>query len=574
LDVVTKELLKTASVHGDGIQSILDNQIDQLSKEIAGGIGFSPAKIESIPSQIAAVTTSSMDAYNFFLRGRAECEKLNHASAERFLKKAVALDSNFAMAYFYLAKNYDLSLEPTNSIETIKKAKVLLSHAPEKERLAINVIYALIIEKNLTKNLYFLEELVKKYPQEKRFHDELGKAFHLRDRIHEAKEEFEKAIKLDPGFASPVNGLAYIYALQGFYEKAIETLQKYASLSPGDANSYDSMGEIYLRMGKIDESINKFREALIAEPSFFFSYRGLAYVYALKEDYEECFKCIDSLLIVAPSIAWKANTRAWKSLYLNLAGREKESLQEVEMIKNLTDQIPNSLAFKVPYLWVKAWNAKDLQEKKLAEKEFTIYYENYSKYGNPQTPIFNKSIMNFNLAYIYLYQGFIDSVRTRFEEVILNLNSVELYKSTLTMLCVLLEAEILLAEGKPDDAIKIYRSKPAIDIYMAPGRSFPFYNIPYLRDVVPRAFEKKGEPDSAITEYEKLLQIDPNTKDRRLINPVYHYRIAKLYEQTGKAEQALIEYKKFLELWKYADKDQPMLMDAKKRYAKLGGRTL
>ena len=574
LDVVTKELLKTASVHGDGIQSILDNQIDQLSKEIASGIGLSQAKIESIPSQIAGVTTPSMDAYNFFLRGREEFEKLQYANAERFLKKAVALDSNFAMAYLYLSKNYDETLEPTNSIETIKKAKVLSSHAPEKERLDIYVSYSLIIEKNPVKSLSFLEELVKKYPQEKRFHDELGQAFHLRDRIPEARKELEKAIKLDPNFASATNTLAYIYALQGLYVKAIETLQKYASLSPGDANPYDSMGEIYLRMGKLDESINKYRVALKADPSFFLSYFGLAYVYALKEDYEECFKCIDSLLICAPSIAWKANTRAWKSLYLNLVGREKESLQEVELIKNLAYQIPNSSVFKAPYLWVKAWNATDLQDGKLAKKEFAIYYENYSKYSSPRTPIFNKSIMNFNLAFVYLYQGLIDSARSRFEAVILNLNSAELYKSTLTMLCGLLEAEILLAEGKPDDAVKIYRSKPAIDIYMAVDRSLPFYNIPYLRDVVPRAFEKKGEPDSAITEYEKLLRIDPNTKDRRLINPVYHYRIAKLYEQTGKVEQALIEYKKFLKLWKYADKDQPMLMDAKKRYAKLGGRTL
>ena len=564
IDVDTKELLKSASARGEGVQSILNTQIDQLSKEIAIGVGLSKKKIELVSPQIAEVTTSSMDAYNFFLRGREEFEKLQYVNAERFLKKAVALDSNFAMAYLYLSKNYDESLELANSIETIKKAKFLSLHAPEKERLDIYVSYASIIEKNPTKSLSFLEELVKKYPQEKRFHDELGQAFHLRNRIPEAQEELEKAIQLDPNFASPTNALAYIYALQGLYVKAIETLQKYASLSPGDANPYDSMGEIYLRMGKLDESINKYREALKAEPSFFISYNSLAYVYALKEDYEECFKCIDSFLIAAPSIAWKANARAWKSLYLNLVGREKESLQEVELIKNLAYQIPNSSAFKVPYLWVKAWNAKDLQDRKLAKKEFTIYYKNYSKYGSPRTPIFNKSIMNFNLAYVYLYQGLIDSARSRFEEVILKLNSVELYKSTLTMLSGLLEAEILLAEGNPDDAIKIYRSKPAIDIYMVVDRSLPFYNIPYLRDVVPRAFEKKGEPDSAAAEYEKLLRIDSTTKDRRLINPIYHYRLAKLYQQTGKLDKAKAEFTRFLQLWKDADKDQPELIDAKK----------
>ncbi|MEJ2277335.1 MAG: tetratricopeptide repeat protein, partial [Candidatus Lokiarchaeota archaeon] len=414
----------------------------------------------------------------------------------------------------------------------------------------------------------------KKYPQEKRFHEELGEVYQSRNRIPEAQKEFEKAIQLDPGFASPVNGLAYIYALQGLYDKAIETLQKYASLSPGDANPYDSMGEIYLQMGKIDESINKYREALKAEPSFFQTYNSLAYVYALKEDYKDCFRCIDSLLNAAPSIAFVANTRAWKSVYLNLLGRSRESLHEIEMIKNLTEQIPNSRIFKAPYHWVKAWNALNRGDIKSAKKEFTFYYEIYSRYSSPQTPVFNKSIMNFNIAYVYLKQGLIDSAYSRFKEVISKLNSVESYKRILTMLSGILEAEILLEKGKPDDAIKIYRSNPATYISMAFGWSLPMYNIPFVRDVVPRAFEKKGEPDSAIAEYEKLLRIDPSTKDRRLINPVYHYRVAKLYEQTGKVDRALIEYKKFLGLWKNADRDQPILIDAKKRYAKLGGRTL
>ena len=574
LDVVSKELIKSASAHGDGVQSILDNQIDELSEEIATGVGLSQSKIGSAPSQITEVTTYSMDAYNFFLRGREEYEKLYYTNAKRFFDKAISIDSNFALAYLYLAKSYSQLLETPETIDALRKAKALSLHAPEKERLVIYVRYASIIEKNPSKSLSLLEELVKKYPQEKRFHEELGEVYQSRNRIPEAQKEFEKAIQLDPGFASPVNGLAYIYALQGLYDKAIETLQKYASLSPGDANPYDSMGEIYLQMGKIDESINKYREALKAEPSFFQTYNSLAYVYALKEDYEDCFRCIDSLLNAAPSIAFVANTRAWKSVYLNLLGRSRESLHEIEMIKNLTEQIPNSRIFKAPYHWVKAWNALNRGDIKSAKKEFTFYYEIYSRYSSPQTPVFNKSIMNFNIAYVYLKQGLIDSASSRFKEVISKLNSVESYKRTLTMLSGILEAEILLEKGKPDDAIKIYRSNPATYISMAVGWSLPMYNIPFVRDVVPRAFEKKGEPDSAIAEYEKLLRIDPSTKDRRLINPVYHYRVAKLYEQTGKVDRALIEYKKFLGLWKNADRDQPILIDAKKRYAKLGGRTL
>jgi tetratricopeptide (TPR) repeat protein len=79
----------------------------------------------------------------------------------------------------------------------------------------------------------------------------------------------------------------------------------------------------------------------------------------------------------------------------------------------------------------------------------------------------------------------------------------------------------------------------------------------------------KGMPDSAIAEYEKLLRIDPATRDRRLINPQYHYRLAKLCEQTGKIEKAREEYRRFIHIWKDADRDLPENIDARKRLAVL-----
>ena len=94
LDVDTKELLKSASARGEGVQSILNTQIDQLSKEIARGVGLSQKKIESTPKQIAEVTTSSMDAYNLFLRGRDEYEKICYTEASRYLERAVSLDTH------------------------------------------------------------------------------------------------------------------------------------------------------------------------------------------------------------------------------------------------------------------------------------------------------------------------------------------------------------------------------------------------------------------------------------------------------------------------------------------------
>ena len=96
-----------------------------------------------------------------------------------------------------------------------------------------------------------------------------------------------------------------------------------------------------------------------------------------------------------------------------------------------------------------------------------------------------------------------------------------------------------------------------------------FYNIPLEKDIVPRALIKKYDIDGAIEAYEQIVEFQPTQRNRFFINPKYHYRLAKLYQQNGQKENAINQYQRFLDIWRYADKDQPDLIDAKKRLAQL-----
>jgi tetratricopeptide (TPR) repeat protein len=173
------------------------------------------------------------------------------------------------------------------------------------------------------------------------------------------------------------------------------------------------------------------------------------------------------------------------------------------------------------------------------------------------------------LGFVELESGRHDSARARVEQAKSNVASIEMLQETLPMNLGLLEGELLLAEGLPDSAINVCRRTAVPGPRMGIGWRMAMYSFPSERDIVPRAFQKKGELDSAIVEYNRLLRIDPTTKDRRLINPKFHYRLAKLYEQTGSFDRAAAEYRRFLEIWKDADKDLPELIDARKRLANL-----
>jgi tetratricopeptide (TPR) repeat protein len=140
--------------------------------------------------------------------------------------------------------------------------------------------------------------------------------------------------------------------------------------------------------------------------------------------------------------------------------------------------------------------------------------------------------------------------------------------------CGILESELCLAEGSIDKAIHIGESVPSIGILgfvlvLSTSADQALHNYPIERDVLARAYVKKGDLAKAIAVYEKLVTFDPKQDNRLLILPVYHYRLAKLYEEKGRTKEAVVQYEKFLTIMSKADMFQAEIADAKARLAAL-----
>jgi tetratricopeptide (TPR) repeat protein len=101
------------------------------------------------------------------------------------------------------------------------------------------------------------------------------------------------------------------------------------------------------------------------------------------------------------------------------------------------------------------------------------------------------------------------------------------------------------------------------------GNTIFLNTVRSIKDDLGQAYYQAGELAKAITEYEHIIRFDPNSRDRLLIHPKYHYRLAKLYEEKGLKDKAIEQYEKFLDLWKDADEELPEPHDARARLAKL-----
>ena len=241
------------------------------------------------------VTTSSKEAMDHFMNGRALFDKLRATDALVHFEKAVKADSTFALAYLYTgfstgtAKGFFANLD---------KAVALSDQVSEGERLWILSSQAAANGETMKQKEY-LQKLVAAYPNCERANTLLGNfLFGIQD-YEGAIAQYEKANTINPDYSQPYNQLGYAHRFLENYEAAEKAFKKYIELIPDDPNPYDSYAELLMKTGKFEESTKHYRKALDVNPEFFNSYTGIASNLNYLGRYEEARSTLQDLLQVA-----------------------------------------------------------------------------------------------------------------------------------------------------------------------------------------------------------------------------------------------------------------------------------
>jgi tetratricopeptide (TPR) repeat protein len=328
------------------------------------------------------------------------------------------------------------------------------------------------------------------------------------------------------------------------------------------------MAEQYFRMGRLDEAITNYKKVLEIKPDFGTECR-IAYNYALKEDYAKSMLWLDNSLKSVQSPGKKGETFLWQAMYNFLLGKKKDafsSLDEAGKWAEVADDWPRRVSIN----YTKAWWYYESDELDLCHEHLKRAWDRLLKVF-PNSKGWRAGY-NSDFGLLEVKQGKIESARTKLDEMNTLLpdlspaNQIETGYGK-----AILEAEILMAEGSPGRAIEVMENTPLPNIPQMHTDIIGPHNMPFMQDFLEKAYYKNGDLDRAIAEYERLITFDPESKNRRLINPKYHLKLARLYEEKGLSDKAIAEYERFLELWKYADEGLPELKDAKKRLAGLKG---
>ena len=211
-------------------------ELGKAATSLRGRLGESLASIQKFDTPIEKATTSSLEA----LRAYTEARKQNGGGALRqanaLAQKAIELDPDFAAGYSLLA-TVNLNLGETRlAREYARKAFELRQRASELERLRITSRYydSALGDLNKTIETYELWRLM--YPKDSTPRNNLAVLYFLIGRFNEGLAEAEEAIRLDPHLVLPRNTLAGVYTVLNRFDEAKATARKAIELGRDSEN--------------------------------------------------------------------------------------------------------------------------------------------------------------------------------------------------------------------------------------------------------------------------------------------------------------------------------------------------
>ena len=245
--------LDSVRVRGDDSFTL----VDRGSAELMRQYGIRPP-----PGQGVGASTSSPQAYRFFIEGLAAYGSGDDRVADRFFHAALDEDSTFALAAYY-AYRTTYSEEPHVGLQLLNRASRLAEGATDRERLVIRARWASTMVDPLLE--IFSDSLVGRFPADPEGHYLQGQALILDGRFLEAVRSLERAVALDSLSLHAERGpcvacdalprIVSAYLLADSMRAAVRAGERWTRLQPASARAWHSLATGLIDMNRYDDAL-------------------------------------------------------------------------------------------------------------------------------------------------------------------------------------------------------------------------------------------------------------------------------------------------------------------------------
>jgi adenylate cyclase len=206
---------------------------DEIARSVLESLGLALTEREEF--RFLKPSTTNIEAYEFYLRGRKLYHKWTRQSVEfarQMFERAVKIDPSFAAAWAGLANTY-----------------VDLFRWGRKPR-------------DLEQAQHASEHALKLDPNSAEAHVSAGQALAIQRRFSEAAVEFERAIKEDPTLFEAYYLYGRVLFESGDTEKSAKLFEKAQGVRPDDYQSRCFLAAALTELGRLDEALRAGRLAV------------------------------------------------------------------------------------------------------------------------------------------------------------------------------------------------------------------------------------------------------------------------------------------------------------------------
>lgn len=469
-------------------------QIDLLSLKLATHLGAAPSDQDE--ARLASVMTNNLDAYRYYSLALEQIQMFQFAEAITLMEKAITLDPQFAMAYARIGYIYSVMWGPKEKAKPyLEKAFQLSDRLSEKDKLYI-VAWDASADQDAERAIQSYREIIAQYPLETEAYRRLAYSLLALDRNEEALAVINQGLIIDPEEEDFHNALGTAYRRLGKNAEALAALERYVQLAPNDPNAYDSLALHHQWLGRYEEAVVAYNRALAINPESLVAIIHLGNLYFQQGRYHSAIEQYQRYIQVARDDAGRA--RGYEYI-----------------------------------AWVQ-WKKGDLNRASAQIKQAT-------KYGGTTV---------WASLSIALARGDLAALKKLKNQLLEEASYRESEAKGQLRAHYYFLGQIALKEGREEEAIQNF--KEAL-------RRQPFvWNIDSLEDCLANVYLELGRLDDAISEYERILRLNPNY-------PLAYYHLGQAFERKGQQDQARSAYEQFLQIWKTADADIPEVVAVKQK---------
>ena len=467
-------------------------------------LGESLSSIQRFDMSIEQATTSSLEALNAYAMGNEERAKGRARESLTFYNRAVELDPNFAMAHARIGVFYINQDQLETAKLYLQKSYDLRDRVSERERLYITEKYYNYITGEIDKAVETLKTWSRLYPNDFTPHNNLSLDYQILGNFEESLKEALEAVRLTPDNFTARANLVMSFLGLGRIEEAEQAAKEIEKLNPDSAGVH--LNRYMFAFLRRDQTV------LDREIEWF---RG-------KPEEEE--------IIIA---------RAMTAAYFGKL-KESEDLvnRAIEMLK--TQKRPENAARE----WLGLASnqlllGKCQQAKANAKAALTSY--------SGRNALAGAALIYAGCGDVSQAQSIINQLRATYPtDTIIN-----------SILLPVIQADIEKSRGNLAEAFRLLESVRTYDRGLVTG----LMNN-YMRGSL---YLEQRRGNEAAAEFRKIME-NPAIEVYSPAHALAHLGLGRAAAITGDTAGARKAYQDFFSMWKDADADLPVLVEARKEY--------